>query len=221
MSIFIKDKHDYSKLATADEVNGAYPLAGINMLPASSMQNTSTDLLKACGWEGDFDPNKIQIDDSGLTLDSRNYDLTDISTVLSTDITPSTFYTFSLSIVWANNLNGDLFFVELDKNGISFDGPKYRDHQVHLVNSWDRKANTFTFETSDNPDLKQLRFYIRAYKGCTFKFKYLKLEYGKNATVWTPAGGDIEKTYEALKSQLGGVKPSYRLCYAASVKEVA
>ena len=221
MSIFIKDKHDYSKLATADEVNGAYPLAGINMLPASSMQNTSTDLLKACGWEGDFDPNKIQIDDGGLTLDSRNYDLTDISTVLSTDIIPSTFYTFSLSLVWANNLNGDLFFVELDKNGIAFVGPKYRDHQIHLVNSWNRKANTFTFETSDNPDLKQLRFYVRAYKGCTFKFKYLKLEYGKNATVWTPAGGDIEKTYEALKSQLGGVKLLYRLYYATSVKEVA
>lgn len=221
MSIFIKDKHDYSKLATADEVNGAYPLAGINMLPASSMQNASAEFLKACGWESDFDPNKIQIDDGGLTLDSRNYDFVDLSTVLSTDITPSTFYTVSLSLIWVNNLNGDLFFVELDKNGLGFNYPNYRDHQIHLVNSWDRKANTFTFETSDNPDLKQLRFYIRAYKGCNFKFKYLKLEYGKNATVWTPAGGDIGKTYEALKSQLGGVKPSYRLYYAASVKEVA
>lgn len=221
MSINLKDGQKIYKLATADEVNGAYPLAGINMLPASSMQNTSTDLLKACGWEGDFDPNKIQIDDGGLTLDSRNYDFTDISTVLSTDITPATFYTVSLSLVWANNLNGDLFFVELDKNGIQFNYPKYRDHQIHLVNSWDRKANTFTFETSDNPDLKQLRFYIRVYKGCALKLKYLKLEYGKNATVWTPAGGDIEKTYEALKSQLGGVKPSYRLYYAISLKEVA
>lgn len=221
MSINLKDGQKIYKLATADEVNGAYPLAGINMLPASSMQNTSTDLLKACGWEGDFDPNKIQIDDGGLTLDSRNYDFVDISTVLSTDITPSTFYTFSLSLVWANSLNADLFFVELDKNGIQFNDSKYRDHQIHLVNSWDRKANTFTFETSDNPDLKQLRFYVRAYKGCAFKFKYLKLEYGKNATVWTPAGGDIEKTYEALKSQLGGgVKPSYRLC-VTSLKEVA
>jgi len=200
MSIFIKDKHDYSKLATADEVNGAYPLAGINMLPASSMQNASAEFLKACGWESDFDPNKIQIDDGGLTLDSRNYDFVDLSTVLSTDITPSTFYTVSLSLIWVNNLNGDLFFVELDKNGLGF------NYQIHLVNSWDRKANTFTFETSDNPDLKQLRFYIRAYKGCNFKFKYLKLEYGKNATVWTPAGGDIGKTYEALKSQLGGGK---------------
>ena len=206
MSIFIKDKHDYSKLATADEVNGAYPLAGINMLPASSMQNASAEFLKACGWESDFDPNKIQIDDGGLTLDSRNYDFVDLSTVLSTDITPSTFYTVSLSLIWVNNLNGDLFFVELDKNGLGFNYPNYRDHQIHLVNSWDRKANTFTFETSDNPDLKQLRFYIRAYKGCNFKFKYLKLEYGKNATVWTPAGGDIGKTYEALKSQLGGGK---------------
>ena len=206
MSIFIKDKHDYSKLATADEVNGAYPLAGINMLPASSMQNASAEFLKACGWESDFDPNKIQIDDGGLTLDSRNYDFVDLSTVLSTDITPSTFYTVSLSLIWVNNLNGDLFFVELDKIGLGFNYPNYRDHQIHLVNSWDRKANTFTFETSDNPDLKQLRFYIRAYKGCNFKFKYLKLEYGKNATVWTPAGGDIGKTYEALKSQLGGGK---------------
>ena len=70
----------------------------------------------------------------------------------------------------------------------------------------DRKLNTFTFETSNNPDLKQLKFFIRAYKGCAFKFKYLKLEYGKNATIWTPAGGDIEKTYGALKSQLGGGK---------------
>lgn len=220
MKIYGKTDNGYSRLATSDEVSGAYPLAGINMLPASSMQNTSADLLKACGWESDFDPNKIQIYDDGLILDSRNYDSVDINTVLSTDITPSTFYTVSLSLIWANNFNGDLFFVELDKNGIAFNGPKYRDHQIHLANSWDRKANTFTFETSDNPDLKQLRFYIRAYKGCTLKFKYLKLEYGKNATVWTPAGGDIEKAYGALKSQLGGVKPSYRLYYAIS-KEVA
>lgn len=78
-------------------------------------------------------PQKIQIDDDGLTLDSMNYDFVDISTILSTDITPSTFYTVSLSLIWANNLNGDLFFVELDSNGLGFNYPNYRDHQIHGI----------------------------------------------------------------------------------------
>ncbi|MEK3678183.1 hypothetical protein [Lactobacillus crispatus] len=133
MKIYGKTDNGYSRLATLDEVSGAYPLAGINMLPASSMQNTSAEFLKACGWESDFDPQKIQIDDDGLTLDSMNYDFVDISTILSTDITPSTFYTVSLSLIWANNLNGDLFFVELDSNGLGFNYPNYRDHQIHVI----------------------------------------------------------------------------------------
>lgn len=48
----------------------------------------------------------------------------------------------------------------------------------------------------------------------------LKLEKGSVATPWSPNPLDILTDLEALKSQLGGVKPSYRLC-VTSLKEVA
>ena len=91
-----------------------------------------------------------------------------------------------------------------------------------LSNAWSSYSITFTL-----PEQVTLTDMILGYydpkaliPGGSLYLANLKLEKGPVATPWSPNPLDILTDLEALKSQLGGVKPSYRLC-VTSLKEVA
>ena len=83
---------------------------------------------------------------------------------------------------------------------------------------------SITFALPEDVDLTQLSLchydtYARIPGGSLY-LANLKLEKGPVATPWSPNPLDVLNEIEALKTKIGGVKPSYRLYYAIS-KEVA
>lgn len=115
-----------------------------------------------------------------------------------------------------------------DANYTSFDDNE--DGNLLIPNKWSSKTIT---AKQDFPASMKLLIYAGGptnTQGNTIHIYNLKVERGAIATPWIPSPLDyaikpdidnLQDQINQLKSKLGGVKPHYRLYYAASVKEVA
>lgn len=148
-------------------------------------------------------------------------------------VKPNTTYTFSWILNYLDITSKDtgFYFAEEKRKNVSTD--KYVDHRYTFdLGNIKNVAGLHVFTFTTQSDCNLLLMYIR-YIGSSpdgLKISQPKLELGSVATPWCLAHEDYAKQSDIsglqdqinqLKSKLGGVKPSYRPYYAASVKEVA
>lgn len=153
---------------------------------------------------GPFPPNlKLKI----------NYDIFDKS-----DVNLVEGKTYCISCKSTDNLLGTIF------NGSSTDNDflfyLYKpDHSQYFPVLGTKNGNSVRFKMHSGNWHLCVQYFARNTQPLSDfpQVEHVKIEEGENSTAWIPSSQDLAD----LASKLGGAKPSYRLYYAASVKEVA
>lgn len=147
--------------------------------------------------ETDPDGNKVFFKDSAWNFASISY-----------NIEPGQIYTFSYWAKFDNSVNGTMILYESDNYKI-IDNGLLSDLTKIKPNTWIKNAIVFKALKATS-----LRFGLSPSVNVGTHVGSYMLSKGSIVLDWNYSLNDI-------KSKLGGVKPSYRLYYATSVKEVA